>query len=83
MLQDLGFERDDKAAAQKFFKLDIVKIGLVEKREMNEEFSTRYFLVKELKLKLNYVRPLKRKLRNIGITKPKSITRSALSLPVG
>ncbi|CAN5878993.1 trigger factor [soil metagenome] len=38
MLQDLGFEKDDKEAAAKYFKLDVVKIGLVEKREMNEEF---------------------------------------------
>ena len=38
MLQDLGFEKDDKEAAKKYFKLDVVKIGLVEKREMNEEF---------------------------------------------
>ncbi len=38
MLQDLGFEKDDKEAAEKYFKLDIVKLGLVEKREMNEEF---------------------------------------------
>jgi trigger factor len=38
MLQDLGFEKDDKEAAEKYFKLDIVKIGLVEKREMNEDF---------------------------------------------
>jgi hypothetical protein len=29
---DLGLEKDDKAAADKFFKLTIVKIGLVEKR---------------------------------------------------
>ena len=38
MLQDLGFDKDDKEAAEKYFKLDVVKIGLVEKREMNEEF---------------------------------------------
>ncbi len=38
MLQDLGFEKEDKEAAKKYFKLDVVKIGLVEKREMNEEF---------------------------------------------
>jgi trigger factor len=37
-LQDLGFEKDDKAAAQKYFSLEIVKIGLVEKRVLNEEF---------------------------------------------
>ena len=32
MLQDLGFAKEDKAAADKFFKLTIVKVGLVEKR---------------------------------------------------
>ena len=38
MLQDLGFEKDDKEAAEKYFKLNIVKLGLVEKREMNSAF---------------------------------------------
>ena len=38
MLQDLGFEKNDKEAAAKYFKLEVVKIGLVEKREMNEDF---------------------------------------------
>ena len=38
MLQDLGFEKDNKEAAAKYFKLEVVKIGLVEKREMNEDF---------------------------------------------
>ena len=43
MLQDLGFEKNDEEAAKKFFKLDIVKIGLVEKRELNEEFFNEIF----------------------------------------
>ncbi|MDB5201889.1 MAG: tig [Ferruginibacter sp.] len=43
MMQDLGFEKNDAAAAQKFFKLEIVKLGLVEKREMNEEFFNEVF----------------------------------------
>ena len=38
MLKDLGFEKDDTEAAKKFFKLEIKSIGLIEKREMNEEF---------------------------------------------
>ena len=49
MLQDLGFEKDDKEAAKKFFKLDIVKIGLVEKRELNEEFFNEIFPGKGIK----------------------------------
>jgi len=38
MLHDLGLDKHDKEAAKKHFKLDIVKIGLIEKRELNEEF---------------------------------------------
>ncbi|MES2429864.1 MAG: trigger factor [Bacteroidota bacterium] len=43
MLQDLGLDKDDKAAADKYFKLSIAKIGLVEKRELNEEFFKEVF----------------------------------------
>jgi trigger factor len=49
MLQDLGFAKDDKDAADKFFKLDLVKIGLVEKRELNEEFFNEIFPGKGIK----------------------------------
>lgn len=49
MLQDLGFEKDDAAAAKKHFKLVIVKIGLVEKREMNEEFFNEVYPGKDIK----------------------------------
>jgi trigger factor len=43
ILQNLGFEKEDKAAAKKFFQLTIVKIALVEKRELNEEFFNEVF----------------------------------------
>jgi trigger factor len=43
ILPDLGFEKDDKVAAKKFFQLKIVKIALVEKRELNEEFFKEVF----------------------------------------
>lgn len=49
MLQDLGFEKEDKEAAKKFFKLDIVKLGLVEKRELNEDFFNEVFPGKNIK----------------------------------
>ena len=38
ILKDLGFEADDKEAAKKYFKLTITKVGLIEKRELNEDF---------------------------------------------
>ena len=40
---DLGLDKDDKEAAKKYFKLTILKIGLVEKRELNEEFFNEVF----------------------------------------
>lgn len=36
--KDLGFENNDAAIADAYFKLDIVKIGLIEKRNLDEEF---------------------------------------------
>ena len=49
MLQDLGFEKDDADAAKKYFKLEVVKIGLVEKREMNEELFNEVFPGRNIK----------------------------------
>ncbi len=49
-LQDLGFEKDDVAAAKKYFNLDIVKIGLVEKRELTEDFFKEIYPNKEIKI---------------------------------
>ena len=49
MVQDLGFDKNDKEAGNKFFKLDIVKIGLVEKRELDEGFFAEIFPGKEVK----------------------------------
>ncbi len=40
---DLGLDKDDKESAKKYFKLTIAKIGLVEKREFNEEFFNEVF----------------------------------------
>ena len=48
-LQDLGFDKDDKEAGKKYFNLSIVKIGLVEKRELNEEFFKEIYPAKEIK----------------------------------
>jgi trigger factor len=49
ILSDLGLEKDDKAAEEKYFKMTITKIGLVEKKELNEEFFNQIFPGKDLK----------------------------------
>ena len=40
---DLGLDAKDETAGDKFFKLTITKVGLVEKPEMNEEFFGQAF----------------------------------------
>lgn len=47
--QDLGLAADDKESTKKYFALDIVKIGLVEKRELNEEFFKEIYPGKDIK----------------------------------
>jgi len=49
ILQDLGFDAADKEAGKKYFNLEIVKIGLVEKRELNEEFFKEIYPAKDIK----------------------------------
>ncbi len=38
VLHDMGFDKNDAAAADKSFRMDITKLGLVERAAMNEEF---------------------------------------------
>ena len=59
ILQDLGFAKDDKDAAKKYFQLTIVKIGLVEKRELNEEFFNEVFPGGEVKTEEEFRSKLK------------------------
>ena len=47
MMQDLGLT--DKADAKKYFKLEIKSIGIIEKREMNEEFFNEVYPGKGVK----------------------------------
>ena len=38
ILSDLGFDRNDSTLSQRHFKIQITKIGLLEKKELNEDF---------------------------------------------
>lgn len=49
ILTDLGFEKDDKEAAEKYFKLIITKVGFVEKAELDEVFFIAVYPHKEIK----------------------------------
>ena len=64
ILQDLGFDKDDKEAAKKYFSLEIVKIGLVEKRDLNEEFFKEVYPAKEIKTEEELRAALKEEIEN-------------------
>ncbi len=49
IFSDLGLNKDDASAGEKYFKMTITKIGLVEKKELNEEFFRQMFPGKEIK----------------------------------
>jgi trigger factor len=49
LIKDLGIDATDATQLEKKFKMTIVKVGLVEKRELNEEFFKEAFPTKEIK----------------------------------
>jgi trigger factor len=62
MLHDLGFEKNDKEAAKKYFNLELVKIGHVDKREMAEEFFNELFPGRDLKTENDFKDALKQEI---------------------
>lgn len=49
MLKDLELDPSDKASAEKFFTAEVVKIGLIEKRGLDEDFFNEIFPGKGVK----------------------------------
>ena len=63
-VQDMGFDKDDKEAAEKYFNLGIVKIGLVEKRELTEDFFKEIYPAKEIKTEAELRDAIKEEIEN-------------------
>lgn len=72
MLQDLGFEKDDKEAAKKYFNLAIVKIGLVEKRELDEAFFAEVFPGGEVKTEEEFRNKLKAEIEQYWLSQSRN-----------
>lgn len=47
LISDLGLDKNDAGTLDKYFKVTITKIGLVEKRDLNEEFFKEVYPNKE------------------------------------
>jgi trigger factor len=48
VLGDLGLSKDNPSDADKFFKMTLTKVGLIEKAEMNEDFFKKSYPNKEI-----------------------------------
>ena len=49
VLQDLGLDKESAVDAEKYFKLTITKVGLVEKSALDETFFKKIYPSKEIK----------------------------------
>lgn len=54
IVADLGLDKNDPAALQKHFKIQITKIGLLEKRELNEEFFKQLYPNDEVRTEADF-----------------------------
>jgi len=54
VLNDLGLAKEDAAAADKYFKAEITKIGLIGKAEYNEEFFKTAYPDKDIKTEAEF-----------------------------
>jgi trigger factor len=63
VLSDLGLDKHDEAAAGKFFKMTITKVGLVEKAELNEDFFKAAYPKKEIKTEAEFRNEVKEEMQ--------------------
>jgi trigger factor len=63
ILEDLGFSKEDATAGNTRFKLIITKVGLLEKRELNEEFFNQLYPGKEVKTEADFRAKIKEEIQ--------------------
>ncbi len=63
ILSDLALDKDDPSSLDKYFKMTITKIGLVEKNELNEEFFNQVFPGKDLKTEEDFRKTLEEEIQ--------------------
>lgn len=63
IMSDLGLDKDDTAAAQKLFKIAITKVGLLEKKELNEDFFNQLYPGGEIKTEADFRNKIKEEIQ--------------------
>jgi trigger factor len=62
IISDLGL-KDDFTAPDKYFKLELTKIGLLEKRELNEEFFNQLYPNQDVKTEADFRNKIKEEIQ--------------------
>src|SRR5260221_1479206 len=63
IINDLGLDKNDSSVAQKHFKIHITKIGLLEKKELNEEFFAQLYPAREVKTEADFRSKIKEEIQ--------------------
>jgi len=67
ILSDLGLDKNDPVAAQKHFKIQITKIGLLEKKELTEEFYNQLYPGQDVKTESDFRNKIKEEIERMFI----------------
>jgi trigger factor len=59
ILSDLGLDKENPDSAKKHFKITITKVGLLEKKELNEEFFEQLYAGQEVKTEADFRNKIK------------------------
>lgn len=63
IIGDLGLNKEDAASAEKYFKVVITKVGLLEKKELNEEFFKQLYPNAEVKTDTDFRNKIKEEIQ--------------------
>ena len=63
IIGDLGLNKEDAGTADKYFKIEITKVGLMEKRELNEEFFNQLYPNQEVKTEADFRNKIKEEIQ--------------------
>ena len=72
IMKDLELDKNDPAATQKHFKIQINKIGLLEKKDLNEGFFTQLYPNGEVKTEADFRNKIKEEIQSYWDNQAKS-----------
>ncbi len=63
IIGDLGLNKEDAASADRYFNIEITKVGSLEKKELNEEFFTQLYPGQEVKTEADFRAKIKEEIQ--------------------